>query len=130
ALRHIYLELVLPDAGVVATDPITRYRASVATFGAMKGVDGREIAPHAELGYLDTDGPMFGGPHGEEYAEPMTVQHLVGGRTGRVTLPLRGRLLLHELSEDQPFVSKAMLRQQDALNTASTEMRIVNDDAG
>ena len=46
------------------------------------------------------------------------------------SLPLRGHLHLAELRERTPYIDRVMLDLQDALNTASTEERIVNDDAG
>lgn len=132
ALDHVFLDVVLPDVGLIYTDPRSQYRASIALFGEMKDAEDKKIEARAEVSFRDVDGAPEG-PEG--FRAPNTVLRVLEKGKGaqdadEVVVPVRGRLFLIELREERPFVTPSMLRQQDALNTASTEMRIVNDDAG
>ena len=116
ALDHIHVEVVTPDRAVVATDNDTGDRAGIV---ALPGKDGRR-GP-LEISYAERG---TGSP-------PLTVHRLLtadGSEAPEVRMPLRGRMLLVEaLDENGAFIDAGTRQLQKALNTSSTQKRLVLD---
>lgn len=122
ALRHIFVEVVTPDRGVLDEDPATRAEVSVVS---TPGDAGQPDA--VEVSFLDEEDTV--GDH------PVTrVRVIEKGTTvtpDGVRYPLRGRPYLVELRDASGALLDANARGlQKAINTASTEWRIVLDEAG
>ncbi|HYG66418.1 MAG TPA: hypothetical protein VD838_02115, partial [Anaeromyxobacteraceae bacterium] len=122
ALESVFVDVLLPDAAARVTDPQTRRDAVVAHFpDAADPLTGEKGQASAELSYVDADG--------------QTVLRVV--TTGQAAnaddlrrMDLGGYALMVEGRERRRFLTPAMRGQQKALNTASTEMRVVNDEEG
>ena len=121
ALQHVFVEVVLPDAGVVYTDDESLFDVGVVEFkGPQEGPDAQAgDATTLEVCYVDPD-------------DGMTIVRTIASddKEDEVSYELGGAMLHYQVEERDPFLSQQIIEQQQATNTASTEMRIVNDDAG
>ena len=133
ALRHVFFEVVLPDRAGIYTDEATRAELSVVATAAPSAMDPADgAATSVEVSYLDAERKTVEG------RASTVVRRLSAGAevaasavTDGVTYPLRGRPFLIELRDDAgAFIDGPARRLQKAINTASTERRIVLDEDG
>ena len=130
ALRHIFLEVVTPDRAVVHEDEDTRDQAAVVSFDPVRARrrSGLKARPASvEVSFAgDTQRTTNG------VTEPDTVvRHVEGKEVREAAYALRGRPMLVELRDDAgPFLDANARKLQKAINTASTEERIVLDEDG
>jgi hypothetical protein len=136
ALRHIFVEAVLPDTGRIYTDPESLYDLSIVAYEDEDEVDTSKTIKYAELSFLSGQGgggAAEGAPlYGQEEGEPLTVLRVVYSGSEEVfeqAFDLRGRLLFFE-GTHEALVTSQMLEQQKALNTEQTELAIVLDQEG
>lgn len=117
ALNLLYVEALSPDEAALYTDPDTMADVGIVSseYRAADGTTQRVT----ETTYLDAEG------------RTELRQMYSSGEIYRADPPydLEGRLLLYESCEPRAFVSPQMLEGQRALNTASTCLRVVGNDA-
>lgn len=118
ALQHIYVESVYPSASMYDRDDETCYDIGVVL---LEGDDGENESVEATYHDPDEDGLL---------GNPLTRHAIHQGDDQVITSYDLDGHLLHYGDTTGRFISPEMMQQQRAINTASTVMRIVQDDAG
>ena len=118
ALRSIFVEYVPPDRACVATDEAGD-EVGVVVLPTQEGALASRRYAQAEICTVDPD-------TGE------TVLRLVTDNAAtpdsEIRMKLGGRLLHYDLRTRRAMIDEGVRRQQAALDTASTEVRVVNDE--
>ena len=127
ALQAIFVEPVTPDRAKVREDETTKTEAGVVTFAGGTDILGATVPAAVEVSYVDTEAPAIEG----QAVTMLRVIEQGKAEAAPTALPLRGRPLLVRMRDDDgAFIDKSARKLQKAINTASTERRIVNDEDG
>lgn len=129
ALEHIFVETLRPDEAMVYTDVGTMYEAGIVV-SEYQDAD-KKRHEQVEMSYLDPSDTIPAGENNPAHARTLLVQlkSEEGTHPESAAYDLGGQLLHHESKEAQAFISPQMIENQKALNTASTSMRVVGNDA-
>ena len=140
ALGHIFVECVLPTNARVYRDQDSMYDLGIVWTEINADKLNNERKEYLELSYLlpeSTTSVQIGGTQRVRPMTRMRIAEIAEGIEGAtatsdvgVDLDLNGNLMLFEAEERRAFITDQIIQNQKALNTASTELRIVNDDEG
>ena len=127
ALRLVRGEVLTPDRAALHAPADTGDEVGVVLFGEGTDAAGKAVPKAAEVSYADDGATPLEGH------APTVVRHVEGGDAAarEQVYDLRGRPMLVELRDDAgAFIDGPARRLQKAINTASTERRIVLDEDG